>query len=216
MYPSAPWTLYGHALLTANLVDSQQARSQVPAEFELVSVLPGKTIGGVYVAQYLEGSVLTYSELIVVAGLVRHGSRIGPWVSHIYVDNPDSVAGGREIWGLPKELAEFKWVFGQQSQVSVRQGDRTLCELGYGTPMSFWQIPLSGRSFSVLNRDLLWFQADTTSRPGIVRAELTIPSESPFASLHLEQPWLTFSAQDLRLTVHAPAVIGFRTAATLS
>jgi acetoacetate decarboxylase len=52
---------------------------------------------------------LEYSELIVIAGLVRYSGQIGGWVSHIYVDNADSVAGGRNIWGLPKELAEFIW-----------------------------------------------------------------------------------------------------------
>jgi acetoacetate decarboxylase len=46
------------------------------------------------------------------------------------VDNPDSVAGGREIWGLPKELAEFSWLGGDRVltflsvRLTVRQNNK--------------------------------------------------------------------------------------------
>lgn len=69
---------------------------------------PGWTFGGVYCAHYGAGSTLEYLELIVIPGLVRRGHRLGAWISHIYVDDAQSVAGGRSIWALPKELAEFR------------------------------------------------------------------------------------------------------------
>jgi len=47
--------------------------------------------------------VLEYSELIVIA-FVAIGA-FGGWVSHTWTT--DSIAGGREIWGPPKEMAEF-------------------------------------------------------------------------------------------------------------
>ncbi|HEY9821570.1 MAG TPA: acetoacetate decarboxylase family protein, partial [Candidatus Sericytochromatia bacterium] len=103
-YPPAPWTLQGYAIQSLQLIDIERVRPLIPTEFEIISVLPGKTVGGVYLSYYGSGSVLEYSELIVAAGMVRYSGKIGGWVSHIYVDNADSVAGGREIWGLPKEL----------------------------------------------------------------------------------------------------------------
>ena len=69
--------------------------------------------GGILLADYA-GGTLAYHELIVFAGLV---------VSHIYVDSEQSMRGGREIWRLPKELAEFTW---SRSAVEVRQDGRVL------------------------------------------------------------------------------------------
>jgi acetoacetate decarboxylase len=118
-YPQAPWMLYGYAIQTVHLIDIEKARPLIPKELEIVSIWPGKTLGGVYISSYKSGSVLEYSELIVIPAVVSNSGKIGGWVSHIYVDNSDSVAGGREIWGLPKELAEFSWVKGEQSNVTV-------------------------------------------------------------------------------------------------
>lgn len=207
-YPAAPWTLYGHALLTVNLLDRDRVRSLVPPEFDIISVFPGKTLGGVYLSQYTADSLLQYSELIVAAALVSHAGKMGAWVSHIYVDNPDSVAGGREIWGLPKQLADFHWQFGKQSEVTVRQGEQTLCRLTYGSPFSLWKQFFAGNSFSTLANNVLFFQAEAELRPGLVSAHLEVPPSSPVADLKFEQPWLTVQAQELRLQVHAPTIVG--------
>jgi hypothetical protein len=44
-------------------------------------------------------------------------------VSHIYVDDERSLAGGRQIWNLPKELADFTLAPGR---VEVRQDGELL------------------------------------------------------------------------------------------
>jgi hypothetical protein len=49
---------------------------------------------------------MQYRELMATL-LVRKGSRIMPTITHIWVDSPASLAGGRELWGIPKELATF-------------------------------------------------------------------------------------------------------------
>lgn len=203
-YPQAPWTLQGSAVATLHLIDIERVRSLIPKELDIISVFPGKTLGGVYLSNYGSGSALEYSELIVIAAAVSH-SGIGGWISHIYVDNPDSVAGGREIWGLPKELAEFTW---GKSSVSVRQGDRPLCTLNYNPLFSIgWKPRLSASSFSSKNSDLLIFPAEVEARFGLVNSQLAIPTTSPFANLALSQPWLSFSAEQMRLTVGAPELI---------
>jgi acetoacetate decarboxylase len=53
------------------------------------------------------GGTLAYRELIVFSAPRFVGDRAGWVVSHIYVDDERSRSGGREIWNLPKELAEF-------------------------------------------------------------------------------------------------------------
>jgi len=206
-YPPAPWKLQGFACQTLQPVDAVQARSLVPAELTVISVWPGKTVGGVYLATYGSGSALEYHELIVVAALVSYAGQVGCWISHIYVDNPDSVEGGREVWGLPKELAEFIWEQGQQSRIVVRQAERQLCTLSYNQPAWGWRQGFTVPGFSALGTKLLLFQGQANARIGLTSTQLVVPRESPFATLDLGQPWLGFSCEGLNLVVPAPQVV---------
>ncbi|NET68470.1 MAG: acetoacetate decarboxylase family protein [Moorea sp. SIO1G6] len=224
-YPTPPWTLQGYAIQTLQLIDIERVRSLIPPEFDIVSLLPGKTLGGVYLSLYGSGSVLEYSELIVVAGRVRYSGKTGGWISHIYVDNHDSVAGGREIWGLPKEIAEFTWEkcdhvawptanrsTRYHHRVTVRQGENTLCRFSYNHAKFGWQMPLpltlNDNVLSTLSGNILYFNGDFKSRLGLVASQLEVPPESPFANLGLKQPWLTLDMDKLCLTAGEPQVVG--------
>lgn len=213
-YPQAPWTLQGYALQTLQPLDIRRVRPLVPSELEIISVWPGKTLGGVYLSYYGSGSVLEYSELIVIAAIAGYQGKFGGWVTHIYVDNPDSVAGGREIWGLPKELAEFTWEKDSVSRdrVTVRQGNRLLCSLSYSQRGLGWRQWLGASFFSTLGSNLLTYPAELDSRLSLVSSQLEVPAESPFASLALSQPWLTVRSDEMRLKVGVPEVVGQRAA----
>jgi len=88
-YPAAPWRL----------------RGQMWGTLFAVAGAPGRPRGAYAAAfvSYEPGSPLTYSELLVA----RHlgGTRVQ--VTDIWVDSPASRAGGRELWAIPKELADF-------------------------------------------------------------------------------------------------------------
>jgi acetoacetate decarboxylase len=209
-YPSAPWILHGFALQTVQPVDIDRARLLVPSDLDIVSVFPGKTVGGIYLSSYGTGSTFQYNELIVVSALVRYRDRLGAWISHIYVDHPDSVAGGREVWGLPKDLAEFKWQPGKPHCVSVWQGggSHLLCRLNTSWQLPEVSLPFALGSFTKLNANLLWFSAKGNLRLSAIGATMEVPTDSPFSSLGLDQPWLSFYGNDLNLTVSAPEAIG--------
>lgn len=215
-YPQAPWQLQGYAIQTVRLIDIEQVRPLIPSGFKILSVWPGKTIGGVYLSYYESGSVLEYSELIVVAGVVSYSGKIGAWISHIYVDNIDSVAGGREIWGLPKELAEFTWgkeshpASGYENCVTVHQGQRTLCSLQYNSQKFSLQMPLKGDVFSTRMSSILLFKGELKSRISLISSRLGIPLESPFANIDLQQPWITLYCNQLSLVAGIPKVVGHR------
>ncbi|HBB32802.1 MAG TPA: acetoacetate decarboxylase [Cyanobacteria bacterium UBA8803] len=216
IYPQPPWRLQGYALQTLQLLDVDLVRPLIPSEFEIISVWPGKTVGGVYLSSYEGGSVLEYHELIIAAGIVRYANKVGGWISHIYVDNANSVTGGREIWQLPKELAEFTWHkggergSGSKNYVSVRQGEQTLCQLSYEQPRFGWQLPLSGQVLSTMSPSITLFKGEFNSKVGIVSSQWQVPVESPFASLGLERPWLTFYLDSLHLVAGVPEVVGYR------
>ncbi|MBE9008086.1 acetoacetate decarboxylase family protein [Fortiea sp. LEGE XX443] len=207
-YPATPWTLRGKAIASLHLVNINQIRSLIPLEFQIFSVWPGKTIGGVYLSYYGQGSVLEYSELIVAPAMVSYQNKIGAWVSHIYVDNTDSMAGGREIWGLPKELADFTWE--QDKLITVRQGDRKLCTLNYSQQNLAWRQRFTGSTFSVRGVELLKFSAECEALLGLISSQLEVPGDSPFSDIGLGQPFLSARAEQMKLKVAHPKVVGQR------
>ena len=142
-YPAPPWLLKGFGFQTFQLSDVKEARLHIPKIFNIISILPGKTPSGIYVAKYEQGS-LSYSELIFIRGLVRFKSKIGFWCSPLFVDHPLSVQGGREIWHLPKQLADFHWK--NREQVSINLTESIINIHFYkkskiGIPLSF-SVPL--------------------------------------------------------------------------
>jgi acetoacetate decarboxylase len=59
-------------------------------------------VHGVALVRYADPSPLTYHELLV-AHLVEKAVTI----TDIWVDSPASVAGGRALWAIPKDLCDF-------------------------------------------------------------------------------------------------------------
>lgn len=206
-YPSAPWHLNGKGFLTVNSLDIDRVRALIPAQLNIIPIFPGQTLGGVYVAQYGAGSTLEYNELIVVSGIVSYANRVGFWISHIYVDNPDSVAGGREIWGLPKQLARFNWDFQDQPQVEVYEDERHLCSLKCQWRSFGLQVPVGAPAFGMLDGNLLTFQAYGKINLNLTGIDLTIPSESSFAPLNIKQPLMSFYGSPLDVTIKSPSMI---------
>ncbi|MCD4526177.1 acetoacetate decarboxylase family protein [Nocardioides sp. cx-173] len=94
IYPDAPWRMVGSLYLTLFKV-----RHAVDA------TRPAGVYGAAFVS-YDEGSPLTYSELLVARPTGKeHGGRVS--ITDIWVDSPASVAGGRELWAIPKDLCDF-------------------------------------------------------------------------------------------------------------
>lgn len=208
-YPIAPWDLRGHGVQTLHLVSAASVRPLVPKELEIVSVLPGKTLAVVAFAHYGPGSVLEYDELIVAPAVVKRAGKVGVWVSHIYVDHPDSVAGGREIWGVPKQLANFHWRDeGKTRTVTAAMDGVTLCTMTTGRRLWLLRKRIDFPSYSRLGGDLLRFVGETRSKVGLTRGRNDVPAESPFAAIPLSKPIVAAWLKEMQLICHAPVVVG--------
>jgi len=94
-YPAAPWHMLGSLWLTL---------FKVPDRVD--DLRPAGIYGAAFVS-YEEGSPLTYSEFLVARPVAtdKDGRRVS--ITDIWVDSPASVAGGRELWAIPKGLADF-------------------------------------------------------------------------------------------------------------
>jgi acetoacetate decarboxylase len=207
-YPPPPWQLRGPVVVALRRVAIARVRALVPQGLSIVPVWPGETLGAIYFANYGPGSPLCYRELIVAPALVRRGLRLGGFVTHIYVDDPDSLAGGREIWGLPKTLARFSWPQNDDGTCTVDDGAQRLCAMTWGrwtgtVPGALWLPSLSTRAGTALS-----FQSWLRGRLCVGRGRLDAPRSSPVASLGLTTSGRLLRIRDAHITVAAPRVLG--------
>lgn len=110
-YPPPPWKMNGQMWMGLFKTDTPL---QLPQGLQHL-LDPHSLI--VVLVRYL-GGTLQYDELVFGA-LTRLGSRMGIYVDYIWVDSLASVWGGRKIWGLPKNPADFTW-----NDSTVRVADR--------------------------------------------------------------------------------------------
>jgi hypothetical protein len=162
-------------------VPLELARARLPAGLTAVAVAPGHSLGGVLLARYREGSTLHYDELIVFSGLARRGPRLGFWVSHIWVDLAASVAGGREIWALPKEEAAFAWA--PRGEVVVSRAGRTLLEARLPRAARRAPLPLLAPMWSARDGALLHTVSAGRLRGSAGRPTFHAPGQSPVSEL---------------------------------
>lgn len=167
------------------LLDLERVTPYIPKCFSVISHA-GKTTGLVFLSYYGPQSTLAYHELIVMPAMVQYRGKRGMWVSHIYVDCERSVAGGRAVFGLPKELASFDWLGGRPGVARIAQDSAALCTLRYGRPHGRWTRWMGGRSFSVVSDQVLSFSSRIKGDYGVSRVELEIPPESHLAPLGLQ------------------------------
>lgn len=104
-YPPEPWDLTGHNAVGVWLLPRHLTPAPHSPDTKVVRVL-GRAIVCAAFFSYEEPSPLTYGEIMATV-LVRQGWRLRVSITHIWVDSPASMAGGRELWAIPKELATF-------------------------------------------------------------------------------------------------------------
>ena len=99
-YPAAPWRMVGQLWLSVFRLREAVDPALVPG---------GRPAGiyGVAFVSYEPGSPLTYSELLVARAVPGPGRGRRVSITDIWVDSPASMAGGRELWAIPKGLCDF-------------------------------------------------------------------------------------------------------------
>lgn len=103
-YPPEPWDLTGTGAITT-------WRVPVGVLPELPSGVRAAAVRGVALVttafvRYDDRGLMAYDELLA-AVLVRYGRGVALSITDIWVDSETSVAGGRGLWGIPKDLATF-------------------------------------------------------------------------------------------------------------
>lgn len=195
LYPAAPWTMDGQLWLSlfkvAHDVDTRRPRG----------------VYGVALVSYEEPSPLTYSELLV-ARVVKEPLRAVS-ITDIWVDSPASVAGGRELWAIPKELADFRV---QREQGTVRERTSWSVDVD-GRPVvrarftdvssrlprvplkgATWQPPIDDHTGAVVAR------LTGSSRVGPCRSDWDIAPDGPLGWLAGARRLASFRQAGFRMT----------------
>ncbi|WP_051722564.1 acetoacetate decarboxylase family protein [Streptomyces albus] len=195
-HPPAPWVSRGE--MWFGLLPVRRPPDLPP---DLRPLGPRSRIA-VGVVRYREGT-LRYDEL-AMGPLVRRGRRAGLLIQRIWVDDDASVRGGRAIWGLPKEPAEFTW-----AGDSVRVGDaggtlaRIVFRPGRGPLSALPPVPALLPGFGGTPGRRLFVAGRLTGRPR--RETMTVTEWSdrlpPLRGVRA-RPSLAF--RPFRMTVPAP------------
>lgn len=212
--PAMPWHLRarGIVLITLHWVEVQRARAHVPPELSIVRVLPDWTIGGLFLAEYGAGSDLEYNELIVCGAAVWHEGWPGAWATHLFVDNPDSVIGGRALLGAPKQLASFAREEGQHSRIRVEAAEGPICRVDYGRQLWLWRQRVRLAALHLDVRDpshstLAVHGNELRGRVGFTRATVEIPETSPLHELGFGRRSLSMCARDVAAVLGGAAFL---------
>jgi hypothetical protein len=131
-HPEPPFRTYGSGLAIPCIVSARSVR--VPDDFSVVHTA-GRTLGMLVYLDYRAPSPFVGRELLWLSAVVRCRDRayrvphsLGPlyYVGRSYVENPDSMAVGRDAWALPRSLASFS-----------RLGNRIAVDAADGTHIAF-------------------------------------------------------------------------------
>ena len=199
-YPPEPWQLRGRLcasvfLVPADALPADAVHANVPVGYRPVRVGGKAVVGAVWVC-YEPGGVLSYRELMTTL-LVRRGVHVLPTITHIWVDSEASRDGGRALWGIPKELAEFEI---DSQHFSARDGAGPLAvgtvRPRFGLP-GRW--PVRFRIAQVRDGRPLVSPVRSTARLRVTSASFVADPSGPLAFLSGRAPLVSFELDGFRM-----------------
>jgi len=135
---------------------------------------------------YRQGGTLVYREFLVAT--LSRDPRVGT-ILQIWVDSEQSMVAGRELWYIPKELAELSFDHGAGFSAAMRIGDREVVSYRF-TPR--WTVPGRWPAKVVTVQEQDGTVRRTTGsyrcRFQTGRGELVIPADSEVAYLRRGRP----------------------------
>ncbi|WP_240686722.1 acetoacetate decarboxylase family protein [Amycolatopsis suaedae] len=117
-YPPQPWHLAGHAY--ASVWRVPEAELPPLPEGTRPAVVGGSATVVTAWIDYQPPGQLSYSELLATVTLAA--AKPTATITDIWVDSEVSLAGGRELWGIPKDLAVFDFSPGRTFTATAATG----------------------------------------------------------------------------------------------
>jgi hypothetical protein len=194
-YPPEPWQLRGQLHLSAFLVSPAAMPVELPPGCRPVRLGRFGVVGVAWVS-YEPGGVLSYDELMATL-LVRHGRRLMPTITHIWVDSEASRDGGRELWGIPKQLAAFDFAARSFTAADDNGPIATARVRPIASLPGRW--PVRFRVVQRLHGAAKASPVRARARLQLARISLDAAAEGPLGFLSGGRPLLSVSLRDFRM-----------------
>lgn len=191
-YPAEPWDLHGHAHVGVWLVPAEDLPAPHSSATRPITLF-GRGIVSAAFFVYERPSPLTYDEIMATV-LVREGWRPRVSITHIWVDSAASRDGGRALWAIPKELADFD-VAPHRSYDADGIGSLTVSRV---RRLPF-RVPLAFRIAQDRAGTLQVSPVRGRIRPGLTRGRWSFAADGPIAFLAGRRPLLTLAVRPFRL-----------------
>lgn len=183
-YPPEPWHLHGHCLVGVWLLPAGVAPTPKAPGTRTIRIL-GRVLVGAAFFVYTEPSPLTYGEVMSTV-LVRDGLVPRVSITHIWVDSPASLAGGRALWAIPKDLATFVMA-GPDHYVADGIGSADVRRVRL-LPR---RLPVSFTTAQDRSGTLVAAPVSGRARLGVATARWSFDPTGPLGFLSGRPPWLS-------------------------
>ena len=194
-YPAQPWHLTAHSYVGIYLVPARLLTPPPPGT-KRITVF-GRAIVSTAFFVYEEPSPLTYNEIMATA-LVRKGWRSYVNILKIWVDSEASRDGGRELWAIPKDLADF--VVTPHSSYVGAEGGTGIGALSITRVRSLpVGVPIGFRIAQERDNAVLLTKVRGRGRIGLAKARWTFEPDGPLGYLSGRRSLLTLALRPLRI-----------------
>lgn len=199
-YPPSPWSLHGRMHVSVWAVPVADVPPLPPSLTGTVRVLRvgRRAFVGTAWVDYRPGGDMAYRELLS-AVLTRAGWRPRVTITHIWVDSVASRDGGRELWGIPKDLADLTIpASAGAASASTAAGPIASATLpgGGGLPP---RLPAGFRVVQALAGRAVTTPVRSTARYGLARVAWSVAPDGPLRFLAGRRPLLSFVAGGFRM-----------------
>ncbi|NYG55502.1 acetoacetate decarboxylase family protein [Nocardioides perillae] len=205
-YPPEPWDLEGTGQVGAWRVDAARVPALPDGARPLVA--RGRALAVTAFVDYAPTGLMAYHELLAGV-LARHGRGVALSITDIWVDSEVSLAGGRGLWGIPKDLADFP---DGTAAPTGRAGAATTAALVDGRvaaratyaaargPALRLPLPLVGRVVQTLAGETVATRIRAGGRVRRASATWELPADGPLGWLDGARPVLHLLADPFSLT----------------
>lgn len=203
-YPPEPWHLAANAYVSLWTVPVADL-PRLPTTERPVT-LGGAALVATAWFDYLPSGQLAYHELLS-AVVVRGGLTPTATITEIWVDSAASLAGGRALWAIPKELADLAFTDGRGfTATASTAGDGAAGGGDWIATAAFTPRPsLPARlpaSFAIRQESTggpLTSAVRSTAKPAAATAAWNVNPRGPLGYLAGRTPWFSAHLSDARI-----------------
>jgi hypothetical protein len=152
---------------------------------------------------YRPGGVLAYREFLIALA-VRHGHRVAASTVAAWVDDERSLAGGRALWGIPKEPGTITLrVDSRSARAELTAAGVPPVRFTYGDVLRLpVRLPARGRLIQQLSDGTVCrVPMRISGRPALGRGRVTAEPAGPLSVLTRHRPLLSVALRGFRSTV---------------